>query len=172
MAPEYKSIDDVLREQRQPQYMRLTVDRVRTINRWRMQYMLLYFGWFFLQTLVYLFAAEGLSRNQILTLGIAATALIVFFYVRFVGVLRAVGYSWLMIVPSCLLALLPIPGILVVVYLDRTIGKTFSKGMARAEEAAKARDAERVPEPRPTRVPSPGGNPKVESQRNTEEPRE
>ena len=147
MSPQYKSIDEVMREQRQPQYMRLTLERVRTINRWRMQYMVLYFGWFFVQTLVYLFAAEGLSQSQILALGIAGTVLMVFFYLRFVQVLRAVAYSWLMVIPACLLALLPIPGILVVVYLDRTIGKTFSRGMARAQDEVKAREAQQSAEP-------------------------
>lgn len=128
-----------MRQERQPEYLRLTVERVRLINRWRMQFMVLYFGWFFVQTLVYLFAADGLSRNQILALGLVATALLLCFYVRFIQVLRAVGYSWLLIVPSCLLAILPIPGILIVVYLDRTIGKTFNRGMARAKEEAIAR---------------------------------
>lgn len=60
----------------------------------------------------------------------------VFFYTRFIGVLRLMGYPWPIVVGYCSATLLPLPGVLAVAYFDRQIAKSWNK----AERQLIARD--------------------------------
>ena len=49
------------------------------------------------------------------------------FYVPFISVLRIMGYPWVAVLAFCVFALAPIPGILVVAYMDTRIAKAWNK---------------------------------------------
>lgn len=118
--------------------IRLPLDSVDRINRWRVQYIVAYVLWFGVQLYLYVkYAGNPETNVPTLWEGAAATLLLIFFYIRFVGVLRMMGYVAWTYLPACLLAIMPIPGVLVVAYLDRTITKTLRKGLAAREEALK-----------------------------------
>ncbi len=60
---------------------------------------------------------------------VARTLIAIFlglFYVPFIGVLRIMGYPWVGIVAFCGFALAPIPGLLIVAYMDTRIAKAWS----------------------------------------------
>jgi hypothetical protein len=125
---------------------RLALDKVDTINRWRAQYIVVYLVWLAIQAYFYwLVVGRGMQLSLAAMLG--ANALLILFYVRFVPVLRAMGYPFWTWAPACLIAALPIPGVLVVAYLDRGMGKALRKGLdARdallREHEARMKDAE------------------------------
>jgi len=48
------------------------------------------------------------------------------FYVPFMSVLRIMGYPWVGIIAFCGFALAPIPGLLIVAYMDTRIAKAWS----------------------------------------------
>lgn len=50
-----------------------------------------------------------------------------FFFVPFISVLRTMGYPWVGILAFCVFVLAPIPGILIVAYMDTRIAKAWNK---------------------------------------------
>lgn len=51
---------------------------------------------------------------------------IAIFYIPFVNVLRIMGYPWVGVLAFCAFAFVPIPGLLVVAYLDTRIAKAWN----------------------------------------------
>lgn len=51
---------------------------------------------------------------------------LVLFYVPFVSVLRTMGYPWVGVLALCAFAFAPIPGLLVVAFIDTRIAKTWN----------------------------------------------
>ena len=51
------------------------------------------------------------------------------FYLRFISVLNAMGYTWYMIIPVCAMVAVPIPGLLILIYIDRMIGRSIRAGL-------------------------------------------
>ena len=64
----------------------------------------------------------------------------VFFAVRFVQVLRLMRYTFWMYLPACVMAIIPMPGVLMVAYIDRGISKTLRKGLDAREAQLKAQN--------------------------------
>ena len=104
-------------------YIRLSQADVARIHSRRMQYLFAYFClcaiWVVAQALV------GGGHPLTLLLQGIGIVLLFFFYHRFVYVLRAMGYRIILILPLCVLVLAPIPGLLVVLVLDRSFAKAL-----------------------------------------------
>lgn len=105
------------------QYIRLSRADVVRIHSRRMQYLFAYFClcafWIVAQALL------GAGHPLTTLLQGIGLVLLVFFYHRFIFVLRAMGYRSLIIVPVCVFVFAPIPGLLVVLLLDRSFAKAL-----------------------------------------------
>ena len=123
-----QTLDDVLRTKK-VEYLRLTLDQVEVINKKRSQYIFVYFSWFLLQIyILYLLNSQPQWTTRVTVLTAIASVALVFFYWRFVSVLRMMGFAWYLWISLCVLAAMPIPGFLVVAYIDRLISKSLVKG--------------------------------------------
>lgn len=60
------------------------------------------------------------------------------FYVPFISVLRIMGYPWVGILAFCGFALAPIPGLLIVAYLDTRIAKAWNIADLRYQDSIAA----------------------------------
>ncbi len=125
------------------EYLSLSVDDVRRINVRRGQYVIAYFVYFLSWSSVFL-KGDVLMASVPLIVGtvlVGATGL-AFFLLRFVQVLQSMGHPWQMWFGACGLTLVPMPGLLVVAWMDRTVGKTLRAGIDQAKEAAAAAKTE------------------------------
>ena len=118
---------------------RLPLEWVDRINSWRAQYILLYVIWLAIQVYLYVQYVESEGAPMNVTLLAGSSVLIVLFFVRFIQVLRAMQYTFWMYVPACLLAILPIPGVLIVAYIDRAIAKALRRGLDAREALLQVR---------------------------------
>ena len=116
-----------------PRYLTLSLKKIDHINSMRGQYILLYLVWFVIQGYFLFTVGPDAPPNQILA--VIATVMLVVFCVQFIRVLRSVGYPWPMWVATVFFAILPIPGLILVAYIDRGIGKSLRKGLDDAEAA-------------------------------------
>ncbi len=116
----------------------LSIAQVHRINAWRMQYIVVYFVWLAIQVYVTVLMPRDFNPGVVVVVAasIAVTAAILFFWYRFVSVLRAMRFSAMVYVPAAIVSLLPIPGVLIVAYLDRSIGRVLRKGLEAAEARA------------------------------------
>lgn len=108
----------------------LTRGQVVRIHSRRMQYMLLYLVPFVIFCVVQLGSAP--SINTLRVLGTVSVVFLAAFYVRFWQVLTAMAYPVPMRLVACAAVFLPIPGLLFLAYIDRTIAKALRKGEERA----------------------------------------
>ena len=60
------------------------------------------------------------------------------FYVPFINVLRIMGYPWIAVLAFCVFALAPIPGLLIVAYMDTRIAKAWNQAELTLLDAAAA----------------------------------
>jgi hypothetical protein len=125
--------------QEDPSLLRLSIDQVHRINARRMKYIGLYLIWFAAQA--YWLLASSPPGYAVV---IAASVVLFMFYILFYSVLRAMAYPILLILAVFFMAFFPIPGLIIVVMVDRSISKVLRKGIEDAEAAlaaAKANDA-------------------------------
>ncbi len=69
-------------------------------------------------------------------LRIIIPACIAVFYIPFVNVLRIMGYPWVAVFAFCGFVLAPIPGLLIVAYMDTRIAKAWNKAELSLLDAA------------------------------------
>ncbi len=60
---------------------------------------------------------------------------IALFYIPFISVLRTMGYPWIAIFAFCGFALAPIPGLLIVAYIDTRIAKAWGNAELKLNDA-------------------------------------
>ncbi len=132
--------------QEDPSLLRLSIEQVHQINAQRMKYIGLYVLWFAIwiaaQSIWML--TGSLPRPAFVAQLIAGFVILIPFYILFYSVLRAMAYPVLLILAVFFMALFPIPGLIIVVMVDRSISKVLRKGIEDAEAAvaaAKANDA-------------------------------
>lgn len=121
------------------EYLSLSVLDVHRINVRRGQYVIAYFVYFLSWSSVFL-RGDMLMASVPLIIGtvlVGATGL-AFFLLRFVQVLQSMGHPWQFWFGACGLTFVPFPGLIVVAWMDRTIGKTLRAGIDQATEAAAA----------------------------------
>ena len=83
--------------------------------------------------------------TSIVALYVLTGICLVLFYVQFVNVLRLMGYHVMMIVCLCLAVMLPIPGLLVVVFVDRLlVAKAWNAAKERLDEQQEAQTENHV----------------------------
>ena len=75
----------------------------------------------------------GLIAVQALTI-----ICLLLFYVQFIAVLRIMGYPAVMIACTCVAAFLPMPGLLVVAYVDRRISAVWHAANERLKKQSNA----------------------------------
>ena len=63
------------------------------------------------------------------------------FYIPFVNVLRIMGYPWIAVVAFCAFAFAPIPGLLVVAYLDTRIAKAWNAADLSSQPPSRSQDS-------------------------------
>lgn len=107
--------------------IRLTAGEVALIHSRRRQYLVSYGVVFLLQVYVQ-FGLKGEAPPD-LWLRIVGFTCLGIFYVQFVRVLRTMGYPWSMWIPIGLLVFLPIPGVIVLAFMDRTMAKALRAGV-------------------------------------------
>jgi hypothetical protein len=125
--------------QEDPSLLRLSIDQVHQINAQRMKYIGLYVIWFVAQS-YWLLTASLPGYTAVM----AVSIILFIFYILFYSVLRAMAYPVLLIAAVFVMAFSPIPGLIIVVMVDRSISKVLRKGIEDAEAAlaaAKANDA-------------------------------
>lgn len=61
---------------------------------------------------------------------------IALFYIPFISVLRIMGYPWIAVFAFCGFALAPIPGLLIVAYMDTRIAKAWNNAELKLKDAA------------------------------------
>ena len=107
------------------QYLRLTRENYETARRKRLQYLLLYGFIFFLWAGMFLWASTHATETSespppaiffVLAVYFTCFAL---FYVRFVSVMRVMGFSLFWLVLLCVVLIPPIPGLLILGAIDR-----------------------------------------------------
>ena len=83
------------------------------------------------------------AQLEVLTLPTWARAIRIFtgvclgaFYIPFINVLRIMGYPWVAVLAFCVFALAPIPGLLVVAYMDTRIAKAWNQAELTLLDAA------------------------------------
>jgi hypothetical protein len=125
--------------QEDPSLLRLSIDQVHQINAQRMKYIGLYVIWFVAQS-YWLLTASLPGYTAVM----AVSIILFIFYILFYSVLRAMAYPVLLIIAIFVMAFPPIPGLIIVVMIDRSISKVLRKGIEDAEAAiaeAKTNDA-------------------------------
>ena len=58
------------------------------------------------------------------------------FYVPFISVLRIMGYPWVAVLAFCVFVLAPIPGLLIVAYMDTRIAKAWNQAELTLRDAS------------------------------------
>lgn len=61
---------------------------------------------------------------------------IALFYIPFISVLRIMGYPWIAVFAFCGFVLAPIPGLLIVAYMDTRIAKAWNNAELKLKDAA------------------------------------
>jgi hypothetical protein len=103
-----------------------------------MKYIGLYLLWFAAQAYAFFF----MNGWPGFLIAIPSFAVLFVFFVLFYSVLRDMAYPALLIMAIFFMALFPIPGLLIVVMVDRSISKVLRKGIENAEAAIAARSGE------------------------------
>ena len=98
-----------------------------------MKYIGLYVIWFAAQA--YWLLTGSLPGYAVV---IAVSVVLFMFYVIFYSVLRAMAYPFFLILAVFFMAFFPIPGLIIVVMVDRSISKVLRKGIEDAEAAIAA----------------------------------
>lgn len=112
------------------QYFSLTLDEVDEIQSKRGEYILYYVGYCMLNGLA-LYTGDLENVFSPLAIGIAAVGIFIYwrFVSRFSRVLRLMTYPGWMWIPASIVGIVPLPGILIVVVVDRTISKSITKAL-------------------------------------------
>lgn len=133
------------------QTLEMSIDHFNSIPARRVRYMVLYVVAFLIWLSIFTFfwttvqvpgPIAGADPPEAVTLPTSIIALqvltgicLLLFYVQFVNVLRIMGYPIAMIACTCLAVFLPIPGLIVVAYVDRRIiAKAWNKAKQRLDE--------------------------------------
>jgi hypothetical protein len=133
------------------QTLELSIEQFNSIPARRVRYMMLYVVAFLIWLSIFTFfwttvqapdSATSADTPEAVTLPAGIIALqvltgicLLLFYVQFVNVLRIMGYPIAMIACTCLAVFLPIPGLIVVAYVDRRIiAKAWNKAKQRLDE--------------------------------------
>lgn len=119
-----------------PRIERVTISRARfdKLFEYRVQYRLLYGIVFIAWLAAFIFGTKGLGQAQYGVYG-ALLLLLIGFYLRFYQVLSTLGYGFVIIFGACAAALIPMPGFLVVLIVDRQISKALGSARDAAEVA-------------------------------------
>ena len=146
MEQDSESTDDEAAIQEDPSLLRLSIGQVHQINARRMKYIGLYVLWFaiWIAAQSTWMLTGSLPRPVFVAQLIAGFVILILFYSLFYSVLRAMAYPVLLIAAIFVMAFSPIPGLIIVVMIDRSISKVLRKGIDDAEAAiaaAKANDA-------------------------------
>ena len=118
----------------------LSLETIERINVLRAQYILVYLAWVGIQLYFIVRYTQTQGQLPLWPVMVLTNLMYVFFAVRFVQVLRLMRYTFWMYLPACVMAIIPMPGVLMVAYIDRGISKTLRKGLDAREAQLKAQN--------------------------------